>query len=77
MGACRVRSYRADGDSRQRWKCSIWAVEGVCGGCLSLALLCALKQGSAEHCERVLKQILRPRESSESKFMWTSSGYCA
>lgn len=28
------------------------------------------------HRETVLKQILRPRESSELKFMWTSSRYC-
>lgn len=26
--------------------------------------------------ETVLKQILRHREASELKFMWTSSGYC-
>lgn len=69
-----------------------------CGGCLSKALLCGRKQGSAaivhrskdpqRSCtearirsdsrrrETVLKQILRHREASELKFMWTSSGYC-
>lgn len=40
---------------------------------------CALKQGSAvipRDCEAVLRQVLRPRESSGVRFMLTSSGYC-
>jgi hypothetical protein len=31
----------------------LWAVEGVCGGCLSLALLRALKQGSTDTVRQV------------------------